>query len=327
VIGFVGGGSWGTALAAHAARSGHTARLWILEEDIVDAVNREHVNPTYLPGVELPHSLAATHDLAACVQGADLVVVAVPSEFCRATYSSLARVIEPRTIVVSATKGLETETLARMSTVAREELPGHAVAVLSGPSFAVEVAREMPTAVVAASDRIVDAEDVQGRLASRTLRIYASDDVTGVELGGALKNVIAIAAGIVEGLGLGHNTQAALITRGLVEISRLAVASGGRPETLAGLAGLGDLVLTCTGGLSRNRRVGQAIAAGHNPAEALAGGRMVAEGIRTTRAACALARAAGVEMPIAEQMSAVLYAGKSPRDAIDELMSRHLKRE
>jgi glycerol-3-phosphate dehydrogenase (NAD(P)+) len=228
-------------------------------------------------------------------------------------------------VLISATKGLEQGSLLRMTEVAGEECGGHPLAVLSGPSFALEVARALPTAVVAASADHTVAQAIQRGLATRTFRIYSSEDVVGVELAGALKNVIAIAAGIVDGLGYGHNTVAALITRGLAEIGRLVESLGGRPETLAGLAGLGDLVLTCTGTLSRNRRVGQALGRGLSLADACAG--LVAEGVRTTLAACALAAREGVEMPIAAQMKAVLYEGASPRRAVDELMLRTLKRE
>jgi glycerol-3-phosphate dehydrogenase (NAD(P)+) len=229
--------------------------------------------------------------------------------------------------LVSATKGLEMDTLQRMTEVAAAEAPGHPLAVLSGPSFAQEVAEGQPTTVVVASRERAVAEAVQRAVSSPIFRAYTSDDVPGVELAGALKNVIAIAAGILDGLGYGRNTAAALITRGLAEITRLAVALGGRADTLAGLAGLGDLVLTCTGALSRNRQVGRALGAGRTLAEATAGTHMVAEGVRTTLAACALAARAGVEMPIAAQMKAVLYEGKPPRTALEDLMLRSLKRE
>jgi glycerol-3-phosphate dehydrogenase (NAD(P)+) len=326
-IAVVGGGSWGTALAAHLVRCGREVKLWLLEADVAAAINERHENPAYLPGVALPEALTATTRMEEAVGGATLVFVVVPSEFCRGVYRQLAPLVPAGALVVSATKGIELDTLARMSEVAAQELPGRRLVVISGPSFAAEVAQEKPTVLVAASADIRAAEEVQRVLSSRTLRVYSSQDVVGVELGGALKNVIAIAAGIVDGLGLGLNATAALITRGLAEITRLAVAEGGRAETLAGLAGLGDLVLTCTGDLSRNRRVGLAIASGAPAAQALAGGRMVAEGVRTTRAACAMASRAGVVMPIAEQMRAVLHEGKSPRVAAEELMLRSLKRE
>jgi len=327
MITVLGGGAWGTALGAHLARSGRPVRTWVLEPEIAEAVRERRENPVHLPGVTLPSDLGVTTRLDEAVSGSEMILVAVPSEFCRAIYRQLRPLVAPETVLVSATKGIEIDTLLRMTEVAEQELPGARLAVVSGPSFALEVAREQPTAVVAAARHLPIAERIQQALASHSLRVYASDDVVGVELGGALKNVIAIAAGIVDGLGLGHNAAAALITRGLAEITRLAVACGARPETLAGLAGLGDLVLTCTGALSRNRRVGQAVASGEAPREALAGGRLVAEGVRTTLAACALAKRAGVEMPIAEQMRTVLHAGKSPRVAAEELMLRSLKRE
>jgi glycerol-3-phosphate dehydrogenase (NAD(P)+) len=320
----VGGGAWGTALASHAARAGLSVRMWIREPDVAAAVNEKRENPVYLPGVELPE-LRATSRLADALEDAEAVLVVVPSEFCRGIYAEAGRLAPPGAIFVSATKGLEIDTLRRMTEVAAAEAPGRALAVLSGPSFALEVARGLPTAVVVASADLATAESVQRPLATRVFRVYSSEDVVGVELAGALKNVIAIAAGIVDGLGYGHNIMAALITRGLVEISRLAAALGAKADTLAGLAGLGDLVLTCTGSLSRNRTVGQRLGYGMSLSDATAG--IHPEGVRTTLAACALAQRAGIEMPIARQMKAVLYEGKSPRDALDELMLRSLKRE
>ena len=323
----LGGGSWGTALSAHLVRSGHAVRLWLRTPDVARAINERRENPSYLPGVALPAGLEATTDLAAAVTGAETAFVVIPSEYCRALYRQLRAVAPPSLVVVSATKGIETGTLSRMSEVAARETPGHPLAVVSGPSFALEVAQGQPTTVVVAAHDLSVAEAVQRVLSSRTFRAYSSDDVVGVEVAGALKNVIAIAAGIIDGLGYGHNTVAALITRGLAEMTRLAVALGGRADTLSGLAGLGDLVLTCTGGLSRNRRVGQALGAGRTLAEAVSGTHMVAEGVRTTLAACALSDRAGIEMPIAREMRAVLYEGKPPRDAVEGLMLRTLKRE
>jgi glycerol-3-phosphate dehydrogenase (NAD(P)+) len=325
-VAVVGAGSWGTGLAAHLARHAHVVRLWARDPTLAGAIAAGHENARYLPGITLP-ALHATSDLAEALKDAEIALVAVPSEFCRETFRGLRPHLTAGTTLVSATKGLELGTLRRMSEVAAEEAPGHPVAVLSGPSFAMEVAQGQPTTVVVASAAPGVAEAVQRAVSSRSFRAYSSDDVIGVELGGALKNVIAIAAGIVDGLGYGHNTVAALITRGLAEISRLAVALGARPDTLSGLAGLGDLVLTCTGDLSRNRRLGHALGAGHSVGEALAELHMVAEGVRTTQAACALAERAGVEMPIAQQMRAVLYEGKPPREGVDELMLRTLKRE
>jgi glycerol-3-phosphate dehydrogenase (NAD(P)+) len=321
----LGGGAWGTALAVHGVRAGHQARLWVREAARARAIDERRENVACLPGVALPAGLTVGSDSAAVLEGAEMVLVAIPSEFFRGVLRSLAPAWPTGVVSVSATKGIEVDRGRRMSEAAREELGRLPLAVLSGPSFALEVAKGLPTAVVVASEHLAVAEQVQRTLSTRAFRIYSSDDVVGVELGGALKNVIAIAAGIVDGLGYGHNTVAALITRGLAEISRLAVALGGHPDTLAGLAGLGDLVLTCTGALSRNRRVGQALGAGRTLAEATQG--MVAEGVRTTIAACALAETAGIEMPIAQEMRAVLHEGKSPRQALDELMLRSLKRE
>ncbi len=321
----IGGGAWGTALASHCAAAGLPVRMWIREPEVAAAVNGRRENPTFLPGVELSPGLRATCRLDEAVADAEVVLVVVPSEFCREIYRQVGALAPKQAILVSATKGLEIDSLRRMSEVAAAEAAGHPIAVLSGPSFALEVARRLPTAVVVASHDHTLAKAVQVPLATRSFRVYSSEDVVGVELGGALKNVIAIAAGIVDGLGYGHNTVAALITRGLAEITRLAVAEGARPDTLAGLAGLGDLVLTCTGALSRNRTVGARLGRGLSLAEAAAG--LHPEGVRTTLAACALAERRGIEMPIAREMKAVLHEGKPPRVAVDELMLRTLKRE
>ena len=323
----LGGGSWGTALAAHLRRAGHPVRLWLRDAATADEINRARRNAAYLPGIDLPADLEATSDLARAVGRADTVFVVIPSEFCRGVYRQLRAHAAPSSVIVSCTKGIEIDSLRRMTEVATEEAPGRALAVLSGPSFALEVARQQPTTVVVASAQPGVAEAVQRLVSTRVFRAYSSDDVVGVELAGSLKNVIAIAAGIVDGIGYGSNTVAALVTRGLAEIARLAVVLGARADTLSGLAGLGDLVLTCTGTLSRNRRVGQALGAGRSLAEAMAETRMVAEGVRTTLAACAMAERAGVEMPIAMQMREVLYRGRSPREAVEALMLRTLKRE
>lgn len=323
----LGGGSWGTALAVHLARSGHTLRLWAREPARAKEINERHGNELYLPGVSLPAAIRATGELAEALAGAESVLLAVPSQFCRALYRRLPDLMPERAWLISATKGIESDSWQRMSEVAEAELPGRTLAVLSGPSFALEVARGQPTALVVAAREPAVAGALQRALSSRRLRVYTSDDVVGVELAGAVKNVIAIAAGIVDGLSYGQNTLAALITRGLAELSRLVVAQGGRADTAAGLAGLGDLVLTCTGALSRNRRVGQALGRGCSLAQAIAGSSMVAEGVHTTLGVCQLAERAGVEMPISHQMKAVLYGGKPPREAVDELMLRTLKRE
>lgn len=329
----LGGGSWGTALAVHLGRAGHPVRLWLRDADVAAQIRQQRENRAYLPGIAVPDTVSPTLDLAEAASDAEIALVVIPSQFCRGVYRELRGALPSGAGLVSATKGLEVGRWRRMTEVAAEEAPGRPVAVLSGPSFALEVGQGQPTAVVVAAHDAALAESLQRAVSTPTFRAYASDDLVGVELCGALKNVIAIAAGILDGLGLGHNTVAALITRGLAEIGRLAVARGGRAETFSGLAGLGDLVLTCTGQLSRNRRLGQAIGRGQSLAEATAGiagsggHPMVAEGVFTTLAACALAEASGVEMPIAFAMREVLHEGREPREAVLSLMSRSLKRE
>lgn len=327
-IGVIGSGSWGTALAVHLAHTGHDVRLWARDAALVAEMAATRENRPYLPGVTLPAALSPTADLAAALDAAEFVVVAVPSHGVRAVARAAAASLPAACVVVSATKGLEEGSLLRMSQVLREELPQAGdIVVLSGPSFASELARGMPTAVVAAGESPAIVEAVMAHFRSPALRLYGSADVVGVELGGALKNIIAIAAGVVQGLGLGHNALAALITRGVAELSRLAVAMGGQPTTLAGLSGLGDLVLTCTGDLSRNRRVGLALARGEMLPHILAGTRMVAEGVRTTEAALALSATHGIELPIAREMSDVLAGRTDPHTAIRNLMGRKQKLE
>jgi glycerol-3-phosphate dehydrogenase (NAD(P)+) len=327
-VAVLGAGSWGTALAVHLERAGHDVRLWARDPELVAEMQRIGSNPRYLPDVPIPAAIVTTADVGQAAQDASYVVLAVPSHGLRAIVRRAGGSIRPGAILVSAAKGLEEGTLARMSQAAQEETGGaHPTVVLSGPSFAAEVARGLPTAVLAASSDGAAVRCVQEHFRGPTFRIYASDDVTGVELGGALKNVIAIAAGAVEGLGLGHNSMAALITRGLAEISRLATAEGGRRETLAGLGGLGDLVLTCTGDLSRNRRVGIELGRGRPLQEILSSTHMVAEGVRTTGAALALGARHGIELPIAAQMQKVLDATCSPREAVEALMIRKQKAE
>ncbi len=329
----LGGGSWGTALAVHLARAGHPVGLWLRDADVADEIRLRRENTAYLPGIAVPEGVAPVLDLRDACRDAELALVVIPSQFCREIYRGLNHALPPGAGLASATKGLELHSWRRMTEVAAEEAPGRACAALSGPSFALEVGRGQPTAVVIASADAAFAESLQRAVSTPSFRAYASDDVVGVELAGALKNVIAIAAGIVDGLGLGHNTVAALITRGLAEIARLGVASGGRADTFAGLAGLGDLVLTCTGQLSRNRRLGQALGRGQSVPDATRalgdaqGHAMVAEGVLTTLAGCALADRAGVEMPIASAMRQVLHEGRPPREAVLALMSRSLKRE
>jgi glycerol-3-phosphate dehydrogenase (NAD(P)+) len=327
-IAVLGAGSWGTALALHLGRQGHEVRLWARDAGLVTAIAGTGVNPRYLADVRLPASVQPTADLSAAVRGARFVLFAVPSHGLRAVASDASRSIDPGAVLVSATKGLETTSLSRMSRVIEQEMGCSApVVVLSGPSFAVEVARGLPTAVVVASTDAHAAAKVQHTFRGNTFRLYVSDDVAGVELGGAMKNIIAIAAGAVDGLGIGHNSMAALITRGLAEISRLACAEGARRETLAGLSGLGDLVLTCTGDLSRNRHVGIELGRGKSLVEILTGMHMVAEGVRTTGAALALGERHGIELPIAAEMSAVLEGRRSPKAAVEALMGRRQRSE
>jgi glycerol-3-phosphate dehydrogenase (NAD(P)+) len=327
-IAVLGAGGWGTALAVHLARTGHDARLWARDPALVDDMRARRANAVYLPDIRFPDRLTVGGDLAETLREADFVVSAVPSHGTRAILRRAADHIRPGTTIVSATKGLERDSLFRVSEIMAQELGDRVqVAVLSGPSFASEVARQLPTAVsVASRDSEVIAR-LQADFRSSSFRVYATDDVVGVEMGGAMKNVIAIAAGVAEGLGLGHGALAGLITRGLAEISRLACAAGAKRETLAGLTGLGDLVLTCTGTLSRNRHVGVELARGRSLADILAGMKMVAEGVRTTEAALALAGRHGVELPIAAQVGELLAGRKDARTALFDLMIRPQRAE
>jgi glycerol-3-phosphate dehydrogenase (NAD(P)+) len=327
-IAVLGAGSWGTALAVHCGRIGHVVRLWGRDPALIGDLQARRANAVYLPDVILPPAVAPVHDLGAALSGADYVVVAVPSHGIRSLAAEIAPQLPPRAVVVSGTKGIEEGTLARPSEALAALIdPRHAIVVLSGPSFAAEVARELPTAVLAASRDAAAATAVQEEFRGRAFRLYATDDVVGVEIGGAMKNTIAIAAGVVESLGLGQNALAALITRGLAEISRLAEALGGRRDTLAGLSGLGDLVLTCTGRASRNHHVGFELGRGRRLAEILAGMKMVAEGVRTTHAGLALGVRHGIELPITAKMEEVLARGKDPRTAAEELMLRRQRVE
>jgi glycerol-3-phosphate dehydrogenase (NAD(P)+) len=324
----IGAGSWGTALAIHLARVGHAVRLWGRDPALVADMLARRANAVYLPDINFPPSLRPVPEIEAALSQTRFVVLAVPSHGLRLVLRQAARAIPADALLVSATKGLEESTLERMSQIIASELPHvHELTVLSGPSFAAELAREMPTAVVVASTINGAVEHVQAEFRSTALRLYGSADVIGVEIGGALKNIIAIAAGVVEGLGLGHNALAALMTRGLAEITRLAVALGAQRETLSGLAGLGDLVLTCTGHLSRNRHVGMELARGRPLDEILASTKMVAEGVRTTSAALALGARLGVELPIAAQMADVLGGRRDPKSAVCELMGRRQRQE
>lgn len=331
-IAILGGGSWGTGLSvvlAHSRRR-HDIRLWVREVSIVQSVRENRQNPVYLQGVSLPECIQASTEIAEVLHNAQIVVGAVPSAFAREVFSQALSCVPIDSAIVIATKGLEPATHLRMTEVIEQVFSLRfipKVAVLSGPSFALEAARGEPTAVVIASKDRALATFLQEEFAGPTFRLYTNDDVLGVELAGAMKNVIAIAAGACQGLGFGANTLAALITRGLAEMTRLAVALGGKWETLSGLAGLGDLVLTCNGQLSRNRHVGFELGRGRSLEEILAEMNMVAEGIGTTDALVALARVRGIELPISEQVYSILRLGNSPRDAIRAIMERPLRRE
>ncbi|HEY5617036.1 MAG TPA: NAD(P)H-dependent glycerol-3-phosphate dehydrogenase [Vicinamibacterales bacterium] len=324
----LGAGGWGTALAVHLARAGHDARLWARDAAFAEDMRARRANAVYLTDVTFPDRLRITADLQQAVHNVDVVVAAMPSHGTRQILRQVSGALRAGVTIVSAAKGLEQDSLLRMSEVIEEELGERvAVAVLSGPSFAAEVARQLPTAVSVASRDADVVEQVQADFRAPYFRLYGTSDVVGVEFGGALKNVIAIAAGVAEGLALGHNALAGLITRGLAEITRLACAAGAQRETLAGLSGLGDLVLTCTGSLSRNRHVGIQLAHGRSLNDVLSGMKMVAEGVRTTEAALALGARRGVELPIASQVAELLAGRKDARTALYELMLRPQRAE
>jgi glycerol-3-phosphate dehydrogenase (NAD(P)+) len=329
-LAILGAGSWGTALSIVLAPRFDRVRLWVYEHDLAARMQSSRENDIYLPGLKLPDRVVIETSLAPALEGAEIVLGVMPSRHARRLYTEARKYLRPSMTFVSATKGIEQGTLLRMS-----EVLAHAtaasfdarIAVLSGPTFALEVARGEPAALVIASGDLSVAERVQSAFSGPTFRLYTNPDPIGVELGAALKNVIAIGAGVCQGLGLGNNTLAALITRGLAEITRLAVAMGGQPKTLAGLAGLGDLVLTCSGELSRNRRVGIELAKGRPLAEIVGSMPMIAEGVETCAAAVALGSKFQVDLPIMQQMHAVLYAGKGPREALRDLLERSLKGE
>ncbi len=324
-----GGGSWGTAMAHQLARRGHEVLLWAREAEVAEGINQEHRNPLFISDLELHPAIQAVSDLAAAATHSDHWLWVVPVQFSRSVMEDLAQNVQNGTVVVSASKGIETESLRRMDEVARESLnlDSDRFCCLSGPTFAREVVRGDPSAAVLACPDLGLAASLQEEFSDHHLRCYAGADLVGVELAGALKNVIAIAAGIVDGLGLGFNTQAALMTRGLHEITRLGVALGAEAETFRGLAGMGDLVLTCTGGLSRNRTLGQRLGRGESLDEILGSMREVVEGVRTSPAAARLAQEHGVEMPITEAMSRLLKGETDAPTALRELMTRELKVE
>lgn len=329
-VAIIGGGGWGTALSIALSRMGHKIRLWVHEPELVTAINEERCNPLYLGGFSIPEPVVATDSLGFGLEGAEIVVTALPASHCRRIYREMLPFLRPEAILVSATKGIESASLQRMSEVMEAVISPSfrpRMAAISGPTFAREVARGDPTAVVVAGPDPTANRVVQTEFSGPSLRFYTNTDIIGVELGGAVKNVIAIAAGVCAGMGLGCNSVAAVVTRGLVEMTRLVVACGGRSETMAGLAGVGDLVLTCHGEPSRNRRVGFQLGKGRGLAEITAGMRTVAEGIPATAATLKLAERYGLEMPIAEQVNLLLHHRKNPRDAARDLMERRLKEE
>jgi glycerol-3-phosphate dehydrogenase (NAD(P)+) len=326
-IAVLGAGSWGTTLAIHLGRVGAAPRLWARDPELAATIRVRRENPRYLAGIAIPEGVEVTADGDNALEGARVVIVAVPSHFVEEVLRGPARAVAAGAVLVSAAKGIEPRRMRRMSELLDELCPGRSVAVLSGPSFAREVAEGKPTALVVASADEEVARALQRRLAGPSLRLYTNRDVIGVELGGALKNVMAIATGLCDGLGLGENARAALITRGLAEIVRLGAALGAQPATFAGLAGLGDLVLTCTGSQSRNHALGLAVARGRRLEEVERATRMVAEGVRTVASALALARRAGVSMPICEEVDAVLFRGKPVAEALASLLAREPKPE
>ena len=326
----IGAGSWGTALAIVLAPRFQSVKLWVFESDLAARMRTSRLNDVYLPSLPVPPQVHITSDLVEALESAEIVLSVIPSHFVRSIYQRMLPFLNDSMTFVSATKGLENDSLLRMSEVINEVLSAQfqpRIAAISGPTFALEVARFEPTALVVASDQPAVAECVQSAFSGPSFRLYTSQDSIGVEIGGSIKNVVAIGAGVLHGMGLGHNAMAALITRGLAEMTRLAVAMGGRAQTLSGLAGLGDLVLTCTGDLSRNRMVGMELARGRKLPEIVSSMKMVAEGVKTTNAAADLANRFQVDMPISDQMYQALHSGKPPREAIRSLMERSLKGE
>ncbi len=324
----LGAGSWGTTLANHLAKNGAETTLWLRDAALTETINKTRENEEYLPGVKLSEALLVTNDLPLALKGAQVVVSSVPSHGVREIFTRAAagKMISPETIIVNTAKGIEIETGHTMSGLFME-LGFSEPVVLSGPTFAAEVARSLPCAIVAASRNERDAEAVQKLFSSDYFRVYTNKDVTGVEIGGALKNVVAIASGISDGLELGTNARAALITRGLAEITRLGMKMGSERETFFGLSGLGDLILTCTGPLSRNRTVGLEIGKGRSLEDIISSMKMVAEGVKTSKAVLGLSKKLNVEMPITEEINHVLYDGKTPKHAVTDLMRRELKEE
>ncbi|NOQ42002.1 MAG: NAD(P)H-dependent glycerol-3-phosphate dehydrogenase [Desulfuromusa sp.] len=329
-IAVIGAGSWGTTLANLLAEKGYPVTLWCFEEDLAERIQQSGINDLYLPEVHLSKKLQTTSNLKSAVSEKQLLLFVTPSQVTRQVLQQALPDLSPQALIVSASKGIENDSLKLLSQVFEELLPEsmhQQLGFLSGPSFAKEVSVGMPTAVVVAARDLAVAEEIQKIFSTEKFRVYTHNDIIGVELGGAMKNVIALAAGVADGLGFGHNTRAALITRGLAEMTRLGIKLGGAAETFAGLAGMGDLVLTCTGDLSRNRSVGIELGKGRKIDEILAGMQMVAEGVKTTLSAYQLADQLGVDVPIIEQMYLLLYQDKDPRQAVTDLMSRDLKAE
>jgi glycerol-3-phosphate dehydrogenase (NAD(P)+) len=326
----IGAGSWGTTLANLLAKKGFPVTLWCFEVDLAERIRQTGINDLYLPQIKLSENLRVENDLTASVSGKDVLLFVTPSQVTRHVLKQVLPYIAPQALILSASKGIENDSLMLLSEVFAEVLPQqmHAqIGFISGPSFAKEVSQDMPTAVVAAARDLAVAERIQQLFSSDRFRVYTSNDIVGVELGGAMKNVIALAAGVADGLGFGHNTRAALITRGLAEMTRLGLKLGGQIETFAGLAGMGDLVLTCTGDLSRNRSVGIELGRGRKLDDILSGMQMIAEGVKTTLSAYQLAQKLEVEVPIIEQMYQILYENKEPEKAVNDLMLRDLKAE
>ena len=329
-ISIIGGGSWGTALAIVSSELGHSVKLWVYEAELVTFINQKHYNEIYLKDFPIPHNVVASNSLSKSLESAQIVLTAVPANHCRSLYQAMVPHLTPNMIFVSATKGIESKSFKRMSQIMEDLISPFfqpRIAVISGPSFAKEVARGDPTAIVVAGPNKKINETIQSEFSGSTLRLYTNNDIVGVELAGAVKNVIAIAAGVCAGLGFGSNSLAAVVTRGLAEMTRLVIACGGSRQTMAGLAGMGDLVLTCNGRLSRNRSVGFQLGQGRKLTDITAGMQTVAEGIPTTEAALGLAKRYQIEMPITEQMNLLLHHNKNARDVIKDLMERRLKNE
>ena len=326
-VAVIGSGSWGTALAIILTKYDHQVKIWARSQAAVDEINSKHTNEKYLPGVTLPETLTATTDREAALEGAEIVISAVPSRAVRQTMTDFAPYFKPGTVIVNVAKGVEADTLITMSQIIEEEVPQAEVAVLSGPSHAEEVGKGIPTTIVVGSKKKEIAEKIQSIFMNPVFRVYTSPDVLGIELGAALKNVVALAAGVADGLGYGDNTKAALITRGITEIARLGTAMGGRRETFFGLSGIGDLIVTCASMHSRNRRAGILIGKGYTMEEAMNEVKMVVEGVYSAKAALGLARKYEISMPIIEQVNLVLFGGKPAKEAVADLMLRDKKVE